>query len=86
MNPAIHLPAAIGLFLNQRGNPQNGYGTHNGRAQLTQDSTPLDAELTKQPTTDKAAKQAQHQIHDESETATLHQLAGTEASQTTDNN
>ncbi len=49
-------------------------------------AAPCDTQLLKQPTAHETAKQAQHQIHNESHTATFHQLASTEASQTSNDN
>ena len=74
------------LLLDEGGNPQDGDGTDDGCAKLAQDATPLNAELTEKPATENTTKKAEDQIHDETESTTFHQLAGTEASQTTDNN
>ena len=70
------------LFLDQRGKPKDNDSTDDGCAELTKEAAPGNAEHVKQPATKDSTKQSKHNIHDDAETATFHQLAGTEASQT----
>ena len=70
------------LFLDQRGKPKDNDCTDDGCAELTKDAAPGNAEHVKQPSTEDSTKETKHNIHDDAETATFHQLAGTEASQT----
>ena len=73
------------LFLDERGYPEDGHSTNDGSTQLSQETTPRDAELLKEPAADQTTKESQHQIHDESETTTFHQLACAETCQTSNN-
>ncbi len=73
------------LFLDERGYPEDGHSTDDGSTQLSQDTTPCDAELAEEPAADQTTKESQHQIHDESETTTFHQLACAETCQTSNN-
>lgn len=73
------------LFLDERGHPEDGYSTDDGRAQLAQDATPGYAKLPEEPAADQTAKESQYKIHNESETTTFHQLTGTETCQTSNN-
>ena len=72
-----------GLFLDQRGDPEDDDGTDDGCAQLAQEASPRDAHQIEQPTAEDTAKETQHTVHDETVAATFHQLASAEASQTT---
>ena len=74
--------SVVHLFLDQRCNPEDNDCTDDGCAELTKDAAPRNAEHVKQPATEDSTKETKHHIHDETETATFHQLAGTEASQT----
>ena len=70
------------LFLEKRGNPEDSDSTDNGCSELSQDAAPLYAEQREQPAAERTAKETEHYVHDDAETTTFHQLASTEASQT----
>ena len=50
------------LFLDERGHPEDGYSTDDGRAQLAQDATLGDAKLLEEPAADQTAKESQHKM------------------------
>ncbi len=73
---------SIRLLLDQRGDPEDDDGTDDGGTELTEKSAPGDAEQVEQPAAKNTTEETQHTIHDEAVAATFHQLASTEASQT----
>ena len=56
--------------------------TDDGGTELTEKAAPRDAEQVEQPAAEDTTEETQYTIHDEAVAATFHQLAGTEASQT----
>ena len=70
------------LFLDQRSDPEDDDGTDDGCAELTEKATPGDAEQIKEPAAEDTTEETKNTVHDEAVAATFHQLAGTEASQT----
>ena len=46
------------LFLDERGYPEDGHSTDDGSTQLSQDTTPRDAELAEEPAADQTTKES----------------------------
>ena len=74
------------LLLEERGYPQDDDGTDDGSCELSDDAAQLNLQQREQPAAQGTAQQTQNQVHDEAEAAALHQLAGTEASETSKKN
>ena len=75
-----------GLLLQQRSYVEDGYGTHDGGTQLTEQATPFDAQQIENPAAQGTTEETQQQIHKEAKAAAFHQLTGTETGQTSNNN
>ena len=73
------------LLLEERGNPEDDNGADNGCAKLSENAAPLNAQHGEEPAAQGSAEETQNEVHDEAEAATFHQLAGAEASETSDN-
>lgn len=73
------------LLLQQRGDPEDDDGAYDGGAELAEETTPLDAQQREQPAAKGSTEETENEVHDEAKATTLHQLAGTEASETSNN-
>ena len=73
------------LLLQQRGNPEDEDGANDGGTELTEETTPLDAQQREEPAAKGSTEEAKEEVPEEAHATTLHQLAGTEASETSDN-
>jgi hypothetical protein len=73
------------LFLEERSDPEDAASTNDSCGKLTQESTPRNAKQREQPSAERTAEQTKHDVHNQAESATFHQLASAEASQTTQN-
>ena len=74
------------LLLDERCHPEDSNSTNDGSTKLSYDTTPCDTQLTKQPTAKYTTKKSKYQIHNESHTATFHQLTSAKTRQTSNNN
>ena len=78
-------PHQASSLLDKRSNPQDGHSANDGCSQLSEQSTPGDAQLFEQPASNQTAKESKYEIHNEAEASTFHQLTSAKASQTSNN-
>ena len=73
------------LLLEERGYPQDEGSADDGCAELSEKTTPLDAELLEEPAAEQTSEKTEDEIHDEAKASTLHQLACNETGKASDN-